>query len=118
MTREISWSGASFTRYEGRWRVTHPPGITEAFDRGVVAGGEAVGVEVTVGVVVLGPAVVAVVDDVGADDEEVGEADATVATATVVTTTSALEKARTITARLRRRLDDGARTAAMRSCPQ
>ena len=93
-------------------------GITEAFDRGVVAGGEAVGVEVTVGVVVLGPAVVAVVDDVGADDEEVGEADATVATATVVTTTSALEKARTITARLRRRLDDGARTAAMRSCPQ
>jgi len=75
-------------------------GITEAFDGGVVTGGEAVGVEVTVGLV-LGPAVVVVVDDVGAGDEVVGEADATVVTATVVTTTTALETARTITARLR-----------------
>jgi hypothetical protein len=92
-------------------------GITEAFDRGVAAGGEAVGVEVTVGVV-LGPAVVVVVDDVGADDEGVVVADATVVTATIATTMRALEKARTITGRLRRRLDDDALPmVAMRSCP-
>ena len=86
---------------------------------GGAAGGEALGVEVTVGDAVLGPAVVDVVDDVGAvDDEEVGEADATVVAATVATTMSALEKARTIGPRFRRRLDGAVRPmATMRRCP-
>jgi hypothetical protein len=76
-------------------------------------------VEVTSGDAVLGPAVVDVVDDVGAvDDEEVGEADATVVAATVATTMSALEKARMIGPRFRRRLDGAVRpTATMRRCP-